>query len=113
MFLDLLLLWNEDIKINGIDIHCGNVISFSLVSFLLYTVDCAAFCTPGHLSEMVHLVALYTVPPIYWASSRLMACTTVFAFCACGHFNGCVWFYPILLQIIPYCLYYVKLFHLT
>ena len=61
------------IKNNGNYIHHVSVIVFFLVRFLLYLVDCSAFCTPANLSEVVHLVALHLFISICWASSGSMA----------------------------------------
>ena len=43
----------------------------------------------------------------------LMAGSIVFAILLCGHFNRSMHFSPILLLFISYCLFLVKLFHLT
>ena len=75
------------LKRNGIYIHCVNGIFFFLVRFLLYIVDCYASCTPTNLSEMVHLVTLCTFLSMYWASSGLLAGSTVLAILFDGDFE--------------------------
>ena len=98
------------IKINGIDIHCSNVILLFLASFSLYIVVCAASCTPAHFSEVIHLVAFGTFFPYArhhlggWLEPQYLHSPPC-------HFNSCMQFHSILFTF-P-CTYFIKIFYLT
>ena len=99
VLLDL-LLWIIGIKINGIDIHCFNVILLFLVSSLLYVVDCTDPCTPAYFSELVHFVVLGAFLPACWTSPGWVASTTVLAFFPVGILTAACSF-------IPFCLLFL------